>query len=134
MALTYSVAAVNAQLSALSTEIGASPILLIRTGSAPATVASASTGTVLSTMTLPSTPFASPSAGSMAKSGAWSDASADATGTAGHFEIRKSDGTTVVARGSVAVSGADLNVSTVTFVSGDSITITTFTITGGNLT
>lgn len=132
MALTYSTAIANARLDVVESTIGTAAILKIRTGSPPATVATASTGTVLATITLPSDWMAAASSRSKAKSGTWTDASADATGTAGHFEITASDGTTVGMRGTVAASGADMNVNTVSFVSGDSFTVTTFTLNAGN--
>lgn len=132
MALTYSTAIANARLDAVESTIGASAVLKIRTGSPPATVAGASTGTVLATVTLPSDWMAAASARSKAKSGTWTDASADATGTAGHFEITASDGTTVGMRGTVGTSSADMIVNTVSFVSGDSFSVTTFTLNAGN--
>ena len=132
MALTYSTAIANAKLDIVESTIGASAILKIRTGAPPATVASASTGTVLATVNLPSDWMAAASARSKAKSGTWTDASADATGTAGHFEITASDGTTVGMRGTVGTSSADMIVNTVSFVSGDSFSVTTFTLNAGN--
>lgn len=132
MALTYSTAIANARLDVVESTIGTSAILKIRTGAPPATVAGASTGTVLATVNLPSDWMAAASARSKAKSGTWTDASADATGTAGHFEITASDGTTVGMRGTVGTSSADMIVNTVSFVSGDSFSVTTFTLNAGN--
>ena len=132
MALTYSTAIANAKLDIVESTIGTSAILKIRTGAPPATVAGASTGTVLATVNLPSDWMAAASARSKAKSGTWTDASADATGTAGHFEITASDGTTVGMRGTVGTSSADMIVNTVSFVSGDSFSVTTFTLNAGN--
>lgn len=99
MTVTLSTAVRNAELAAFVTELGASPILRIRTGAPPANVASASTGTVLASCNLPSSPFTTPSGGAISKSGTWEDTSADNGGEARHFEFVKSDGTTVVARG-----------------------------------
>lgn len=132
MALTYSTAIANARLDAVESTIGASAILRIRTGSPPATVANASTGTVLATVTLPSDWMAAASGRSKAMAGTWTDASIDATGTAGHFEIVASDGTTVGMRGTVGTAGTDMTVSTVSFVSGESFGVNTFTLTAGN--
>jgi hypothetical protein len=134
MAITYSTAIANARLDVVESTIGASAIMKIRTGAPPATVASASTGTVLATLNLPSDWMAAASARSKAKSGAWTDASADATGTAGHFEITASDGTTVGMRGTVSASGGggDMIVSTTTFNSGETFTVNTFTLNAGN--
>jgi hypothetical protein len=134
MALTLSAAARNARLSAIITELGASPILRVRTGAAPATVATASSGTVLATCALPSSPFGSPSAGVVAKSGTWEDTSADNTGTAGHFELVKADTTTVVIRGSVTAGGGggDMTVDNTSFVATQAFTVTSFALTDAN--
>lgn len=132
MALTYSTAIANARLDIVESTIGTSAILKIRTGAPPATVATASSGTVLATVSLPSDWMAAASSRSKVKSGTWTDASADATGTAGHFEITASDGTTVGMRGTVGTSSTDMIVNTVSFVSGDSFSVTTFTLNAGN--
>lgn len=132
MALTYSTAIANAKLDIVESTIGTSAILKIRTGSPPSTVAGASTGTVLATVSLPSDWMNAASSRTKTKAGTWTDASADATGTAGHFEITASDGTTVGMRGTVGTSSADMIVNTVSFVSGDSFAITTFTLNAGN--
>ncbi len=132
MALTYSTAIANAKLDIVESTIGTSAILKIRTGSPPATVADASTGTVLATVSLPSDWMNAASARAKTKTGTWTDASADATGTAGHFEITATDGTTVGMRGTVGTTGTDMIVNTVSFVSGDSFSVTTFTLNAGN--
>lgn len=54
MALKYSVTVRNARLDAIETTIGTSAILKIRTGAPPANCAAADSGTVLSTVNLPS--------------------------------------------------------------------------------
>jgi hypothetical protein len=92
--MQLSTAVRNAILDAIETTIGASAILKIRSGAAPANVAAAASGTVLATMNLPSDWMAAASGGAKALSGSWQDSAADATGTAGHFEITAADGTT----------------------------------------
>lgn len=132
MALQLSVAARNARLDAIETVIGTAPILEIRTGAAPANCAAADSGTVLATLTLPSDWMAAASVGAKAKSGTWQDASADATGTAAHFRIKDSGGTTCHLQGTVGVGTGDLQVDNNSFASGQSFTITSFTLTDGN--
>jgi hypothetical protein len=124
----------NARLDAIETAIGTSAVLKIRSGSAPANVATADSGTVLATLSLPSDWLAAASSGSKAKSGTWQDTSADATGTAAHFRIYASDGTTAHIQGTVTVTGGggDMTVDSVSFTSGQSFTISTFTLTDGN--
>lgn len=134
MAIQYSAAVRNAELDALETAIGTSAVLKIRSGSAPATVATADSGTVLATMTLPSDWMAAASGGSKAKSGTWQDASADATGTAAHFRIYASDGTTAHIQGTVTATGGggDLTLDSVSITAAQVVTISSFTITAGN--
>lgn len=134
MALQYSVAVRNAQLDALETAVGTSAVLKIRTGAAPANCATADSGTVLATISLPSDWMAAASSGSKALAGTWQDASADAAGTAAHFRLYASDGTTCHAQGTVTATGGggDLTLDNVSIAAGQSVTITGFTITAGN--
>lgn len=134
MAIQFSVSVRNARLDAIETAIGTSAVLKIRTGSAPANVATADSGTVLATLSLPSDWMAAASSGSKAKSGTWEDTSADATGTAAHFRVYASDGTTAHIQGTVTATGGggDMTVDNVSFASGQAFTVTTFTLTDGN--
>lgn len=134
MAVQLSVAVRNALLNAIPATIGASGILRIRSGAAPANCAATDTGTVLATVSLPATYFAAASAGAMALTGTWQDASADAAGTAGHFRIYDSAGTTCHYQGTVTATGGggDLTVDNAVFAAGQSFSITSFTITAPN--
>lgn len=134
MALQFSVGVRNARLDAIESTIGTSAVLKIRTGAAPANVAAADSGTVLATLSLPSDWMAAASSGSKAKSGTWEDTSADATGTAAHFRLYASDGTTAHAQGTVTATGGggDMTVDNTSFASGQAFTITSFSITDGN--
>ncbi len=133
MTLALSTTVKNALLDAIETAIGTSAVLKIRTGSAPG-IGNADSGTVLASLSLPSDWMAAASGGSKAKSGTWQDTSADATGTAAHFRLYASDGTTVHAEGTVTVTGGggDLTLDSVSITAGQQITITGFTITAGN--
>lgn len=134
MAIKYSTAVRNAKLDAIETAIGVSAILKIRTGAVPASVATADSGTVVATCNLPSDWMANASGGSKAKSGTWEDTSADAAGTAGHFRIYASDGTTAHIQGTVTATGGggDMTVDNVVFAAGQAFSVTTFTITDAN--
>lgn len=134
MSLQYSVAVRNAKLDAVEATIGASAIMRIRSGAPPANCAAADTGTVLATLNLPADWMAAASAGSKAKSGAWEDTSADASGTAGHFRIYDSGGTICHAQGTVTTSGGggDMTVDSTVFTAGQNFTVTGFTLTAGN--
>lgn len=134
MALQLSTSVRNARLDAIETTIGTSAVMKIRTGAAPADCGTADSGTVLATLNLPSDWLAAASSGSKAKAGTWSDSSADATGTAAHFRIYASDGTTCHIQGTVTATGGggDLTVDNTSFASGQNFTVTAFTLTDGN--
>lgn len=131
MAFQFSTGARNAALDAIETTVGTSPTLEIRTGSVPATCATADSGTVLATMTLPSDWLAAASGGSKALSGTWQDTSADATGTAGHFRIKA--GATCHIQGTVTATGGggDMTLDNVSIASAQPVSISSFTITAG---
>lgn len=134
MALQFSTTLRNNQLDQVEATTGTSAILEIRSGSPPANCAAADSGTLLVSMTLPSDWMAAASSGSKAKSGTWQDASADGTGTAGHFRIKDSGGTTCHLQGTVTATGGggDLTLDNTSIASGQSVTISTFTISAGN--
>jgi hypothetical protein len=124
----------------------ANGVIEIYSGSQPATADAAVTGTLLGTVTLASgafTPgtatngltFAAAANGAVAKSGVWSF-NGVAAGTAGWFRLKANAAdagaiSTVLPRldGSVAVSGADLNLSNITVAIGAPNTIDSFTYT-----
>ena len=134
MALQLSTTVRNARLDTIETTISTAPILRIRTGSAPANCATADSGTVLAEMTLPSDWMAAASNGSKALSGTWQDASANAAGTAAHFRIYDSAGTTCHIQGTVTATGGggDLELNNTSIQVGQSVTITGFTLTDAN--
>lgn len=108
-----------------------SGVLEIRSGAAPGPEA-AETGTLLASIALPADAFAAASGTSAAKAGTWQDASADGTGTAAHFRIRRSGDaggastTTSRIEGTVGTSGADLNLDNTSIAAGQQVTITSF--------
>jgi len=134
MAIQLSTAVRNARLDAIESTIGTSAILRIRTGAVPANVAAADSGTVLATCNLPSDWMAAASGGSKALSGTWQDTSADAAGTAGHFRLYASDGTTCHMQGTITATsgGGDMTVDNTSFAAGQAFTVTGFTLTDGN--
>lgn len=134
MSLQFSAAVRNAMLDAIETAIGTDAVLKIRSGAAPVDVATADSGTVLATLTLPTDWLAAASAGAKAKSGTWQDTSADAAGTAAHFRIYASDGSTKHIQGTVTATGGggDLTLDNVVLAAGQTVTITGFTLTAGN--
>lgn len=134
MTVQLSTAVRNARLDAIETAIGTSAVLKIRTGAQPANCGTADSGSVLATLNLPSDYLAAAASGSKAKAGTWEDTSADAAGTAAHWRLYASDGTTCHAQGSVTATGGggDLTVDNVVFASAQAFTITSWSFTDGN--
>lgn len=134
MTVQLSTSVRNARLDVIETTVGTAPVLRIRTGAQPANCAAARTGTVLVTATLPSDWMAAASSGAKALSGTWQDTSADAAGTAAHFEIMDSAVTNCHLQGTVTATGGggDMTLNNVSIASGQQVTITSFTLTDGN--
>lgn len=132
MAFQFSEAVRNAWLDAIETYGGGACTLQIRTGGVPATCATADAGTVLVTITLPADWMAAAATGAKAKAGTWEDASADATGTAGHFRVYQG-GTTCFIQGAVTATGGggEMTVANTSIAATQTVTITSFTLTAG---
>lgn len=131
MALQYSVAVNNARLDAVESTAGATALLRIYTGSAPANCAAAATGTLLATITLPSDWMAAASSASKVKAGTWSVA-ASAAGTAGYFRILDNAGTNTHVQGTCGTSGTDMILDNTSIASGQTVTVNTFTLNAAN--
>lgn len=128
MALTVSVAAVDAMGDALATLIGSGAIIEIRSGSKPATPETAASGTLLASITV-SGSFTSTN-GVLTASDPASDMP-DASGEAGHFRIKQSGGTAVI-DGTVTATGGggDMQLGSTTIATGVGIDlgVPTFTV------
>lgn len=124
----------NARLDAIETTIGGSAVLKIRTGAQPANCGAADSGSVLATLSLPADWMDAAVGGSKSKAGTWQDASADDAGIAAHFRIYATDGTTCHLQGSISGTGGggDMELDNTNIAAGQTITITTFTLTDGN--
>lgn len=128
MALQFSIGVRNAMLDAIETATGTTAVLRIRTGGQPATCATADSGSVLASITLASDWAAAASGGTKAFSSLpVTDASADGTGTAAHFRLYASDGTTCHSQGSVGVAATDIIVDSVSFTAGQTFNLTAWT-------
>lgn len=116
----------NAQAVSLATLCNTGTIQ-IYTGTQPANANTAvSTQTLLVTLTFGSTAFGAPSGGVLTANSITAG-TAVATGTATWYRVLESNGTTVVMDGSVATSGANLNLSTTSIVSGVTVSVSSFT-------
>lgn len=127
MAEQLNIAVRNRQADSLGDALN-SGTLKIYTGTPPANADAAATGTLLVTITLPADAFAAASGGEAAKAGTWSG-TAGVTGTAGWFRLANS-GATLIMDGTVTATGGggDLELSTVSIVSTNTVTVSTFKI------
>lgn len=119
-------AAVNEE----ATRVGAlanSGKLRIYSGTQPANADAAITGTLLAELTMNDSAFGSPTAGLITAAAITQDSSADADGTATHFRLFKSDGTTPIFDGNVGTSGCDLNLNSVSIQAGGVVAVSSFT-------
>ena len=133
--LKYSAALKNAQQNAITTTVGASALLNIYSGTQPASPDTAVTSQVLlATLTCNAT-FAPGASGGVLTL----NSIANGTGTAGAgagttatwYRLTTSGGTAHI-DGSVGVSGCDLNIPNTTIVTGETVGVTSFTLSSGN--
>jgi hypothetical protein len=117
----------NAMVSAIATLVDAGSAggkLKLRTGSTPGA------GTLLATIVLATTAFGSPSSGAIAgASFPRSDTNAAATGTVGNYELTDSDDNVVSNGANVGTSGAEVNLISLSVVAGQTVTLTSMSIT-----
>ena len=131
MTLQYSVAVNNARLDSIETTTGATALLKVYTGGVPATCATAASGTLLATLTLPSDWMAAASAGVKAKTGSWTG-TGGAAGTAGYCRITDNAGTTTHIQGTAGIGSGDFQFDNTSIAVAQVITVSTFQITAAN--
>lgn len=139
MTVTYSFAVADAKNDSVETTIGVSPQLRIYNGTAPTNARTALSGnTLLAQGTLPSDWMAASASGVKAKTGVWTltgQAGAGA-GTAGTFyRIYDSAGTNCHEQGTLTATGGggDMTIDNNSIANAQSITVSTYQKTGGNL-
>jgi hypothetical protein len=120
----------DAQNDQIETILGASAILELRSGAAPANCAAADSGTLIASMTLPADWMAASSGGVKSKSGTWEDLAADNTGTIAHYRFKTSGGVCKLqGPASLGGGGGELICDNTNVVAGQKITVTAFSIT-----
>ena len=121
----------NAIVEAIESDIGSSPSLKVFSGTQPETCSAADQGTLLVNMALPSDWLSVASGGAKSKSGAWSGTAA-ASGTASYFRIY--GGGVCKAQGSASDSSGsgELALISTAVVSGQVVTVASFTLQAGN--
>lgn len=124
MAVVYSTTVKNSRLTVVRDAIDA--------GSAAGyiEIGTSGMGTVLATINL-ADPCGSVSSGVLTFSAPVSDTNADATGTAAEARIKDSNGTVIISGLTVGTSGANINLSSLGITAGDTVTLSSATITHG---
>lgn len=132
MAIQLSTALRNGMIGAYETTVGTAAKLQIRTGAAPANCAAADSGTLLAELTLPSDWLTAAAAGAVGKNGTWSGTGA-AAGSAAHYRLKDSAGSTCHEQGTVTASGGggDLTLDNVVIAAAQAVTITQWDRTQG---
>lgn len=123
MALQWGTGLRNNMVNQYESTVGTSAYIKIFTGAAPADCQTATSGTLLVNIALPSDWFTAASGGTSSKSGTWNGTAA-AAGTAGHFRLYNNGTTTCFEQGAVSTSGSDLNLDNTNIASGQTVTIT----------
>ena len=129
MALAYAVTLRNSMLDAITTAAGGSALLRIYDGARPATGGAATTK--LAELVCNATFAPASASGVLTLNAIAQDISADATGTASWFRIVTAAAAFVL-DGSVAASGSDLNLTTVSIVITQPVSVTSFVVTEAN--
>lgn len=130
MALSYSTAVRNSMLDAVVSAAGSSALLRIYDGTRPANPGTAvTTQVLLAELTCAAT--LGTTTGGVLTFGSITQDSANATGTASWFRLVTSGGTAVL-DGNVGTSGSDLNLSSTAIATGQTVSVTSATITEGN--
>lgn len=126
--------AAKAACDAVTGALGTSPTLRIYAGTAPTDAdASLSSNTLLAELAMSPTPFNAATDGNpnaiAAANTISNDTAADNTGTASFWRMYKSDATTCVIQGTVGTSGAELNLNSLSLVTGEIVSVSSFTFT-----
>ena len=128
MALQYTATHRTNAMSDIITALGSTAFLLIYSGTAPANVATAATGTLLASLPMSATPGTATTG--VLTFYAFTTTAAAATGTAGYFRLcTTSAGTTCITQGTIGTTGADLNMSSTALSAGTNVSVTSWTIT-----
>jgi len=128
MTTGYSIAARNAQLDAITAQVGNAGLCAIYDGTRPATGGAATTKLAEFTM---GTPFAPGAAAAVLSPNLPANATGLAAGTATWFRITTSGGTQVI-DGSAGTGGTDMILNTDVISIGLTVSMSAFTITRGN--
>ena len=122
----------NNMIGQYETTVGAGPKLQLFSGAQPANCAAADSGTKLAEITLPADWMTAPSNGGITLNGTWSGAGLVA-GTAAHYRLKDSAGTTCHEQGSVTLTagGGDLTLDNTNIAVSQAFNVTSWNRTQG---
>lgn len=124
MSVTYTTAVKNARMDAVAAQIDGGA------GAGKLEIGTAAMASVLATITLGDPCASAAASGVLTLSGfPRSDTSADASGTAAAARIRDSNNTDIITGLTVGTSGSDINLDSTSITAGQTVTITSATIT-----
>lgn len=132
MAIAYVSGLRSTRMDAINTAVNAGAgagLLRIYDGTRPATGGAATT--LLAELTFSDPAFGAAASGVLTASAITQDASANATGTAAWFRVVDSVAT-VVMDGNCGTSGSDLNLTTLSIVATQPVSVSSFVLTEGN--
>src|SRR4029077_2423646 len=129
MTVQWSTAVRNALLDQWETTIGTAAKIYLFTGSAPGSCAAGDSGTLLAEYDLASDWATAASGGVKSLSSLPMDATAVGSGTAGHYRIKDTAGTTCHEQGSVTLTGGggDATIDATSITAGQTVTLTAYT-------
>lgn len=131
MAVQLSVTMRNNRLDQFESTVGTAARLKIFSGAVPANCAAADPAGPLATLVLPSDWMNAASGGQKTLLGSWT-ATASGSGTAQSFRIYDSGVTTCHCQGTCATGSGDLSLDNASITSGQTVTVTAFSLTDGN--
>ena len=130
MTIKLSTSQRNAMAQAIEDDMGGAPVLKIFTGAAPTNDTDPNTGTELVSITLPADAF-NISNGVLALSAAVNGTGV-ADGSAGHYRLYNTDGTTVAQQGTVGQGSGDLSIDNVSIAIGQTVNLNGYSLTMPN--
>lgn len=130
MSVQYSLTHRTNAMTQLNTDIGASAVIKLFSGAAPANCGTADTGTVLVTFAGNAGGFGTAAAQVLTAS-AVASVTAGASGTPGYFRIYPSAATTTnaVVQGTVGTAATDMILTAATVTAGQTVNFTSLTVT-----
>lgn len=124
----------DARLLAISSSIGPSPTLKLRTGTQPSACSDADSGVVIASITLPAIWLEINTQGTIEKVGSWVAESAVADGRIGHYRLYDSLGACRIQGSASGIGlGGDMEIDNPDVLTGQQVTVSTFSITESNV-